>query len=574
MGDLKTKRTVYLYIQYADNSAYYEFLPDLIVGSVLNLGEVKNAICKHESDYSKIYYNHSDVECVDAININSCLMASLIESKLNIKYFQCVKKCANALYFYAKVTNRIEDDKLLKYKWFKSDNNRAVGKFRKYINRKNKRLQKNIKKSADEVARYSFKLDRRNIIYLILSVVLALAGIAVAVFVDGKAFFSAFCALIVFPIAKFIYDVVCRYRYFKNNCNVVRLSDVSEGTKSCIINSIKDYCRKNCTDIAFSDETYDLNGKEIFIYSQKENCALCKIGDDVVFTVNNHKRYVTAQSKKALAAVVEQKRLQGKYLFNGKLLGVESDLNFVKGVDIIFKNVDYYSYISCDELIFKKITDADAPEFHFNGSIACIDKETGMLRNYHKSPLTNLIGINLIVEISVINCERAEKNSYYIINRQSSYNDANGCKFVPSSSGSLERVDAKQIKSTRDSEKVYGFKKTFTCGMLRELREESCLELSADESEIEFLGYSKLMSKGGKPDFFALLRLDVKDKSEILKTFNIRQNKRLGEKKPLESDFMLLVEKNYFLSDAIKTDNFSPQLKYMRFLLRESGIKN
>jgi len=133
------------------------------------------------------------------------------------------------------------------------------------------------------------------------------------------------------------------------------------------------------------------------------------------------------------------------------------------------------------------------------------------------------------------------------------YNDVNGNRFVPSASGSLDRRDYKAFREHKDDD----FQTLLQYGMYRELQEECYVDVKQyTDTHFQLLGCARLMSKAGKPDFFAKLEIKVQHEDEIQKMLAIYdscQKNQVGRKhKELESNKMVLVDKDSFLA----TTNF------------------
>lgn len=226
---------------------------------------------------------------------------------------------------------------------------------------------------------------------------------------------------------------------FKKDCN---LTTTIEGeSKQDIINKIvnpktfskkyKDYQVMN-----FANSKKD----EAFIYSEKQNKTLEQNTAKLKINLEKDKIDLTNDSRKALAYIVSDKLENDKSIFNGKLLGINSDLNFDTLNCVNIKAVRYHSYVSTDEMIFKNICTPNEPTKVISGQKLTLNPLTNGLRDIENSYLTNLIGINIMVELDV------NGEIYYIVNLQSIYNDVNGSTFVPSASGSIDINDYLKIK--------------------------------------------------------------------------------------------------------------------------------
>lgn len=356
---------------------------------------------------------------------------------------------------------------------------------------------------------------------------------------------------------------------FKKDCN---LTTTIEGeSKQDIINKIvnpktfskkyKDYQVMN-----FANSKKD----EAFIYSEKQNKTLEQNTAKLKINLEKDKIDLTNDSRKALAYIVSDKLENDKSIFNGKLLGINSDLNFDTLNCVNIKAVRYHSYVSTDEMIFKNICTPNEPTKVISGQKLTLNPLTNGLRDIENSYLTNLIGINIMVELDV------NGEIYYIVNLQSIYNDVNGSTFVPSASGSIDIND--YLKNKNDEN--FTFKELLKYAMYRELSEESYIFINKDNTNnlnlnvtnFKVLGFSRLASKAGKPDFFGKVQIklnSVEEITKILNNYDLYQNKYLGSKtNELETMQMVIISKYDLFNAKIEEVNQSPQLQYLIYLLK------
>ena len=356
---------------------------------------------------------------------------------------------------------------------------------------------------------------------------------------------------------------------FKKDCN---LTTTIEGeSKQDIINKIvnpktfskkyKDYQVMN-----FANSKKD----EAFIYSEKQNKTLEQNTAKLKINLEKDKIDLTNDSRKALAYIVSDKLENDKSIFNGKLLGINSDLNFDTLNCVNIKAVRYHSYVSTDEMIFKNICTPNEPTKVISGQKLTLNPLTNGLRDIENSYLTNLIGINIMVELDV------NGEIYYIVNLQSIYNDVNGITFVPSASGSIDIND--YLKNKNDEN--FTFKELLKYAMYRELSEESYIFINKDNTNnlnlnvtnFKVLGFSRLASKAGKPDFFGKVQIklnSVEEITKILNNYDLYQNKYLGSKtNELETMQMVIISKYDLFNAKIEEVNQSPQLQYLIYLLK------
>lgn len=356
---------------------------------------------------------------------------------------------------------------------------------------------------------------------------------------------------------------------FKKDCN---LTTTIEGeSKQDIINKIvnpktfskkyKDYQVMN-----FANSKKD----EAFIYSEKQNKTLEQNTAKLKINLEKDKIDLTNDSRKALAYIVSDKLENDKSIFNGKLLGINSDLNFDTLNCVNIKTVRYHSYVSTDEMIFKNICTPNEPTKVISGQKLTLNPLTNGLRDIENSYLTNLIGINIMVELDV------NGEIYYIVNLQSIYNDVNGSTFVPSASGSIDIND--YLKNKNDEN--FTFKELLKYAMYRELSEESYIFINKDNTNnlnlnvtnFKVLGFARLASKAGKPDFFGKVQIklnSVEEITKILNNYDLYQNKYLGSKtNELETMQMVIISKHDLFNAKIEEVNQSPQLQCLIYLLK------
>ena len=356
---------------------------------------------------------------------------------------------------------------------------------------------------------------------------------------------------------------------FKKDCN---LTTTIEGeSKQDIINKIvnpktfskkyKDYQVMN-----FANSKKD----EAFIYSEKQNKTLEQNTAKLKINLEKDKIDLTNDSRKALAYIVSDKLENDKSIFNGKLLGINSDLNFDTLNCVNIKTVRYHSYVSTDEMIFKNICTPNEPTKVISGQKLTLNPLTNGLRDIENSYLTNLIGINIMVELDV------NGEIYYIVNLQSIYNDVNGSTFVPSASGSIDIND--YLKNKNDEN--FTFKELLKYAMYSELSEESYIFINKDNTNnlnlnvtnFKVLGFARLASKAGKPDFFGKVQIklnSVEEITKILNNYDLYQNKYLGSKtNELETMQMVIISKHDLFNAKIEEVNQSPQLQYLIYLLK------
>ena len=347
---------------------------------------------------------------------------------------------------------------------------------------------------------------------------------------------------------------------FKKNC---RLSTKIEGeSKTKILEEVID-------PMTFSSKykNYQVMKfpkiNEAFIFSSFENKNFDSSATNLEVELSKDVISLSESSRKALAYIIATKLTEDKTIFNGKLLGINSELNFTILNKVEVKKVRYHNYVSTDEMIFQNIVIPTDSSNVISGKALTLNPLTNGLMDIENSHLTNLIGINLMVELEYNNTK------YYVINQQSMYNDVNSSRYSPSASGSLDLNDYYTLKKHH----LNSFKELLAIGMLRELSEESYIFMDINKVEdITLLGFSRLVSKAGKPDFFGKINIKVNSEEEltnIIDNYTTYQNQYLGSKKhELEGNQMVIISREDLFDENLLKDELSPQLQYLIYLLK------
>ena len=377
-------------------------------------------------------------------------------------------------------------------------------------------------------------------------------------------------AVLVVGLLRLIITHMEKRRIFQNMCNQVTSADGK--SKQDIIETVLSHPTYKYKDFVPMYFNYENHEQEIFLYSNQENKYLVANASKIMVEFKKEKQVLSKDSRRALAYVVSDKLSQDKSIFNGKLIGIDTDLCFGVIDSVVIKPVRYHAYVATDEMIFRNMMISSDPNYYLAGHKLSLNPVTGGLKDIEHSSLTNLIGVNLIVEVIV------SGKHYLILQQQSMYNDVNGNRFVPSASGSLDRRDYKAFREHKDDD----FQTLLQYGMYRELQEECYVDVKQyANTYFQLLGCARLMSKAGKPDFFAKLEIRLSNETELedmLARYDICQNAFVGRKKELESNKMVIVDKEDFLWPAHKKASsidsvLSPQLRYVKYLLQEESKK-
>lgn len=525
-----------------------------------------------------IYYNGKMNN--NNLNLLYSLTEDLRNQNISLSQYKCLGKNNEETYFLVKIN--IEETNLTLNNF--QQLNKEDNSYKKTINVLNKYHKKNVhgKHQALTNAILS-ELKPIDYIMVIIEFTLLIATIVTTLIKNPVDNNTNNCAdsfnslsilllsifVVLLQSVKTIIKKINKGLEFKKDCN---LTTTIEGeSKQDIINKIvnpktfskkyKDYQVMN-----FANSKKD----EAFIYSEKQNKTLEQNTAKLKINLEKDKIDLTNDSRKALAYIVSDKLENDKSIFNGKLLGINSDLNFDTLNCVNIKAVRYHSYVSTDEMIFKNICTPNEPTKVISGQKLTLNPLTNGLRDIENSYLTNLIGINIMVELDV------NGEIYYIVNLQSIYNDVNGSTFVPSASGSIDIND--YLKNKNDEN--FTFKELLKYAMYRELSEESYIFINKDNTNnlnlnvtnFKVLGFARLASKAGKPDFFGKVQIklnSVEEITKILNNYDLYQNKYLGSKtNELETMQMVIISKHDLFNAKIEEVNQSPQLQYLIYLLK------
>ena len=520
------------------------------------------------NEYIGTYKLNSDYISTEK-NYNKRFLKALLESlkikKLNLYMFKCLGKRNETYYYLVKVSSSKLFLTIPNFELLENTKEEFISKslFLSY--------RAKILKSKHHAVRSAFfnKFGIKNIVLLITEVVVF--ALTLYLKLEDTLKNDAVYIIIISVLLLIITNLKKLVNAFFDALEFRKTFELSHNfeieNESILDNVLKNY-RLSKKYRNFNHMTF-VNG-DTFIYSDLENANLSEFADGMRVKKIKTNDHLSDDSRNALGFIIGNKLDNDKNIFNGKLLGINSDLVFHENQEIEIKNVRYHNYVSTDEMIYRNIMSATRYNKMIKGTDVCLNPLTKSLNDINNSHLTNLIGINLIVEIKYNN------QIYYIVNTQSLYNDVNQAKLVPSSSGSLDQNDY--------SYKNMNFKNLLLTGMLRELYEESYLDFELRNNKIvnlnnftitsidfKLLGFGRLVSKAGKPDFFGKLTLATEDESllnRILDNYDLKQNLYLGSKTDIETTSMLILTKEQLFNYDKKL--LSSQLQYVIYLLKNS----
>lgn len=456
------------------------------------------------------------------LKLLSILYTSLNEKKLELKQFKCIGRKKDNVYYLIRLGNATSDLTLSSFAKVNEKHQKVIKVYDNYKKKINKEKNKAVMNAIFAELKFNdyFVLSVEIIIF-ITSLFLVFVNNPLKGGITPLILLLSIFILLLQSLEKIV-TKISKGLEFKKNC---RLSTKIEGeSKTKILEEVID-------PMTFSSKykNYQVMKfpkiNEAFIFSSFENKNFDSSATNLEVELSKDVISLSESSRKALAYIIATKLTEDKTIFNGKLLGINSELNFTILNKVEVKKVRYHNYVSTDEMIFQNIVIPTDSSNVISGKALTLNTLTNGLMDIENSHLTNLIGINLMVELEYNNTK------YYVINQQSMYNDVNSSRYSPSASGSLDLNDYYTLKKHH----LNSFKELLAIGMLRELSEESYIFMDISKVEdITLLGFSRLVSKAGKPDFFGKINIKVNSEEEltnIIDNYTTYQNQYLGSKK-------------------------------------------
>ena len=494
------------------------------------------------------------------LKLLSILYTSLNEKNLELKQFKCIGRKKDNVYYLIRLGNATFDLTLSSFERVNEKHQKIIKVYENYKKKINKEKNKAVMNAIFAELRFNdyFVLSVEIIIF-ITSLFLVFVNNPLKGGITPLILLLSIFILLLQSLEKIV-TKISKGLEFKKNC---RLSTKIEGeSKTKILEEVID-------PMTFSSKykNYQVMKfpkiNEAFIFSSFENMNFDNFATNLKVELSKDVISLSESSRKALAYIIATKLMEDKTIFNGKLLGINSELNFTTLNKVEVKKVRYHNYVSTDEMIFQNIVIPTDSSNVISGKILTLNPLTNGLMDIENSHLTNLIGINLMVELEYNNTK------YYVINQQSMYNDVNSSRYSPSASGSLDLNDYYTLKKHH----LNSFKELLAIGMLRELSEESYIFMDISKVEdITLLGFSRLVSKAGKPDFFGKINIKVNSEEEltnIIDNYTTYQNQYLGSKKhELEGNQMVIISKEDLFNENLLKNELSPQLQYLIYLLK------
>jgi len=244
----------------------------------------------------------------------------------------------------------------------------------------------------------------------------------------------------------------------------------------------------------------DEHGHRVAIYSKNINDRL--IDKEFKYSLDNKKFVISDQSKRVKAFVINRKK---GVCFNGCKIRLLSE-DFVCEKKMRLMYTDYYDGECTNESALVKIKvkdkDEDSENIVFTGS--SLWTNNGIILEIENSFCSNYIGVSTLA---------ITRDSRLILIQQSYKSAQFPDEMAPSGSGSAEKKDFVDDN----------FSKSIINGMERELLEENGFrkvkrkDYSRYIKKTKIIGFSRVLSRGGKPEFFGFTILDIHSKECKLK---------------------------------------------------------
>lgn len=243
-----------------------------------------------------------------------------------------------------------------------------------------------------------------------------------------------------------------------------------------------------------SDSGYKIdkfnNGKstEYYIMSSRINKILMENSLD--YKILSRKFQIVDEIKNFIPTIMNNNFESNRIIFNGKLLRMSTEL-YLDTEMVNVQKVKYFDYLCTNEISFKIIKSCFSINDMFLGQKLIMDKH-GIIYDNEISPCANIIGASTLV---------ITKDNHLIIGKQGEFSKSNPGRYAPSGSGSVDYSDSNSSQN---------FNETIIKAMNREFCEECNYSLIKSHYTMKttLVGYTKLIGRGLKPDFFGISYLN------------------------------------------------------------------
>jgi hypothetical protein len=207
--------------------------------------------------------------------------------------------------------------------------------------------------------------------------------------------------------------------------------------------------------------------------------------------VNSPAHDVPPELAEVQLAVLRHTVKQGKRIFNGTVVRLETDLGraaveqgAAEPLAVDVRRTPFFAALGTNDLGAREVRSTHRRRTVVSGYELLADRG-GRIRDLSQSWLANVIGISTLA---------VTDDRQLLVVRQTPHNTESGDRLAPSGSGSVDAVDL--AGATDLQALVVG-------AMERELREECCLPAKTALST-RLTGFARWLERGGKPEFYGV----------------------------------------------------------------------
>lgn len=300
--------------------------------------------------------------------------------------------------------------------------------------------------------------------------------------------------------------------------------------------------------------------KEKFVISDRINSMLytnsLEIKDEGTFVLSE-------EIKDMVPFSLEREFKKDKVIYNSNLIRLSDDIFLSEEKPIRVQKATYFQSISTNGIIDLVIKDMTIlGNQRFDGKKLLFSDNGNELISLSESYCANILGGSTLA---------ITKDNYLILQIQAKKSHINKNNLSPSGSGSTDYQDLKIINK-RGNKKIY-FQDLAIITMERELCEECNIEKYKKHLYSKVIGYSRLLERGGKPDFFGITYIDI-NSSEIRESF--KEKLEIGNyeiiKEKLDSknlDDSIINKLEEYILDTRFEGNISIQIYIFLYILKD-----
>ena len=184
-----------------------------------------------------------------------------------------------------------------------------------------------------------------------------------------------------------------------------------------------------------------------------------------------------------------------KSIFNSRKVRLQSltldETADSKKIRTVIQRTDYFKTLVTNDITGEKYVERDSGAVVYDG-VSFVVRE-GVLLSLEDSPCSNQIGASTLA---------FTRDGYALIQCQTHFSAQSPSQLVPSGSGSADERDLKGISND--------FRQFIVRAVERELREECGLARREDvRLRTDVIGFYRLMTRGGKPEFVCVTVMDA-----------------------------------------------------------------